>query len=40
VQWRRYNQETLAVKFHGHSIADILDLTIEDALSVWTTCRN
>jgi len=31
---RRYNQETMAVKFHGHSIADILDLTIEDALSV------
>jgi excinuclease ABC subunit A len=30
---RRYNQETLAVKFHGHSIADILDLTIEDALT-------
>jgi excinuclease ABC subunit A len=33
---RRYNQETLAVKFHGHSIADILDLTIEDALPVLT----
>jgi excinuclease ABC subunit A len=31
---RRYNQETLAVKFHGYSIADILDLTIEDALGV------
>ncbi|MDE3188451.1 MAG: excinuclease ABC subunit UvrA [Acidobacteriota bacterium] len=31
---RRYNQETLAVQFHGHSIADILDLTIEDALTV------
>jgi excinuclease ABC subunit A len=29
---RRYNLETLAVKFHGHSIADVLDLTIEDAL--------
>jgi excinuclease ABC subunit A len=29
---RRYNQETLAVKFHGRSIADILDLSIEDAL--------
>ncbi|MGA3034565.1 MAG: excinuclease ABC subunit UvrA [Terracidiphilus sp.] len=29
---RRYNQETLAVKFHGYSIADVLDLTIEDAL--------
>jgi excinuclease ABC subunit A len=33
---RRYNQETLAVKFHGHSIADILELTIEDALAVLT----
>ena len=33
---RRYNQETLAVKFHGYSIADILDLTIEDALPVLT----
>ena len=31
---RRYNQETLAVKFKGYSIADILDLTIEDALTV------
>ena len=31
---RRYNQETLAVKFHGYSIADILELTIEDALAV------
>ena len=31
---RRYNQETLAVRFHGHSIADILDLPIEDALTV------
>src|SRR5580698_10437293 len=31
---RRYNPETLAVKFHGHSIADVLDLTIEDALPV------
>jgi excinuclease ABC subunit A len=31
---RRYNQETLAVKFHGYSIADILNLTIEDALTV------
>jgi excinuclease ABC subunit A len=31
---RRYNQETLSVKFHGHSIADILDLAIEDALPV------
>jgi excinuclease ABC subunit A len=33
---RRYNQETLAVKFKGHSIADVLELTIEDALAVLT----
>jgi excinuclease ABC subunit A len=31
---RRYNQETLAVKFNGNSIADVLELTIEDALTV------
>src|SRR5487761_269148 len=31
---RRYNQETLAVKFNGHSIADILELPIADALTV------
>jgi excinuclease ABC subunit A len=31
---RRYNQETLAVKFKGYSIADVLDLAIEDALPV------
>lgn len=28
----RYNKETLSVKYKGHSIADILDLTIADAL--------
>ncbi len=31
---RRYNQETLGVCFNGHSIADVLDLTIADALPV------
>jgi len=31
---RRYNQETLAVKFNGYSIADLLDLPISDALPV------
>ena len=31
---RRYNQETLEVKYKGHSIADLLDSTIEDALTV------
>jgi excinuclease ABC subunit A len=33
---RRYNQETLAVRFKGHSIADILHLTIEEALGILT----
>jgi excinuclease ABC subunit A len=29
---RRYNSETLQVKFKGHSIADLLDATVEEAL--------
>ena len=28
---KRYNRETLEVKFKGLSIADVLDMTIEDA---------
>ncbi|HWW97898.1 MAG TPA: excinuclease ABC subunit UvrA, partial [Edaphobacter sp.] len=31
---RRYNQETLSVKFNGYSIADILDLPIADAVPI------
>ena len=31
---RRYNSETLAVKYKGYSIADVLDTTVEDALPV------
>ena len=31
---RRYNQETLAVRFNSHSIADLLDLPIADALPI------
>ena len=27
----RYNRETLEVKFKGQSIADVLDMTVEDA---------
>jgi excinuclease ABC subunit A len=29
---RRYNRETLEVKFNGKSIADVLDMTIEEAV--------
>jgi excinuclease ABC subunit A len=31
---RRYNLETLEVRFKGYSIADLLDATVEDACSV------
>jgi len=29
---RRYNRDTLEIKFKGHSIADVLDMSIEEAL--------
>jgi excinuclease ABC subunit A len=32
---RRYNAETLEVHYHGHSIADVLDLTVEHALALF-----
>ena len=31
----RYNRETLEVKFKGRSIADVLDMTVEDAASFF-----
>ncbi len=33
---RRYNLETLQVKYKGHSIADLLEATVEDALEILT----
>ncbi len=32
---RRYNRETLEIKFKGLSIADVLDLTVDEALSLF-----
>ncbi|MCL6454824.1 MAG: excinuclease ABC subunit UvrA [Alicyclobacillus sp.] len=32
---KRYNRETLEVKYKGKSIADVLDMTIEDALAFF-----
>jgi excinuclease ABC subunit A len=32
---KRFNRETLAVTFRGRSIADILDMEIEDALALF-----
>jgi excinuclease ABC subunit A len=31
---RRYNSETLAMKYKGHSIADLLETTVRDALPI------
>ncbi|MGC8794328.1 MAG: excinuclease ABC subunit UvrA, partial [Bryobacteraceae bacterium] len=31
---RRYNQETLQVKYKGYSIADLLEATVEEALGI------
>jgi excinuclease ABC subunit A len=31
---RRYNSETLQVKYKGHSIADLLESTVEDAIPI------
>ena len=34
-QGKRYNRETLEVKWKGLSIADVLDMTVEDAVEVF-----
>jgi excinuclease ABC subunit A len=34
---RRYNYETLQVKYKGHSIADLLGMTVEEALPILET---
>jgi excinuclease ABC subunit A len=32
---KRYNRETLEIKYKGFSIADVLEMTVEEALSVF-----
>ena len=35
---KRYNQETLEVKYKGKTIADVLDMTVEEALEFFCKC--
>ena len=35
-QGRRYNQQTLAVRYKGHTIADVLELSIDECAELFT----
>ena len=37
---KRYNRETLDIKYHDKNIADVLDMTVEDALKFFENIPN
>jgi excinuclease ABC subunit A len=37
---RRYNRETLEIKYKGYSIADVLEMTVEEACNVFQNIPN
>ncbi|HEY3063492.1 MAG TPA: excinuclease ABC subunit UvrA [Chloroflexota bacterium] len=37
---KRYNRETLEIKYKGHSVADILEMTADEALGVFENIPN
>jgi len=36
-QGKRFNRETLQVKYKGHTISDVLDLTVKEALDLFSS---
>jgi excinuclease ABC subunit A len=37
---KRYNRETLEIHYKGHTIADVLEMTVEDALKLFENVPN
>ena len=35
---KRYNRETLEIRYKGKSISDVLDMTVDEAVEFFKTC--
>ena len=36
---KRYNRETLEIRYKGKSISDVLDMTVEEAVAFFRQCH-